>query len=182
MWRAYPDWVRDVEESTAVEVMMTVNKQGEVVACDVLQFVGDERLAGMLCRVWVGRRIREARTSQRERTYARWHSIIVWSDGTPEDDRSDELRARGIRSLSVRLSEDELAQLTEEGHQRDVLVEMDRSGSVVACQHAGDWPADIERLACARARQQTFAPLLDGKGEPVSYVTNLEIHFELERS
>ena len=181
MWRAYPDWVWDVEESTAVEVTMTVNRQGEVVDCEVMQFVGNERLASMLCRVWVGRRIREARTVEHKRTYAHWHNIIVWSDGTPEDNRSDELRAGRTRFLSVPLPKDDFGQLGEEDRLEDVLIEVDRNGSVIACHEAKDWPSEVERLACDRVRQQTFAPLLDEKGEAVSYITNLEIHFELEQ-
>lgn len=182
MYRAFPDWVRDVNDTTLLDIVMTTNRQGEVIDCDVITFVGDERTSRLLCNVWIGRRIRAARTLERKRTYAQLYTRIVFEGETPTDERMIELRAKQTNGPALKVPRNKLMVDGDIYVSADAMIAIDTSGRVTACHLRYEPMKAIEDSICELASSQTYDPLMDEDGAAVPYIRNIAIALEPDGS
>lgn len=176
--RAMPDWVDRERKWTAAELEVFSDRDGRVLTCAVRRFVPHEVVASEMCKALIGRKLKPARDFDGDRAFGLGLMIVtVDSDeGTGVGKALGGIQGDGIVLTVNRLPADPTgAPQTKLSLQLEIAPE----GTITRCELSKISAEALRKLACEQASTHAFGARTDANGNPVSYVRNFSVEFEL---
>jgi TonB family protein len=173
--REYPDWALQQRRSTRASVELTVNPDGKIENCTVLESLGSAELAAAACTHYLQGKVKPATTPDGTRVYSLWHiDFTMLADGHEANVVREERLSPDLELTVNKIP----AGKDRMSLQVAVLIATD--GKVQACE-AADKSAEKQRayadVACRQIKTRRFKVLKNGAEQPVPYVTNIRIAF-----
>ena len=173
----YPQWALLAEQSAFAYFELFVAPDGEVLRCDMLAFVGNERLAKSFCRVSTQRKPIPATDSDGKPAYGKLRlEMKMLLPGTKMGDEVEAFTANPEYQLVVK------SLPPEDGEKKQIklAIQVGGDGSVEACANQEGADSIYTRAACAALQNDRFAPETGKDGLPLSYVAEVTVDFVLD--
>ena len=165
------------DESTSATVELWISPKGKVLECEVLDFEGDEALAQKMCRVAVGGKVIPATDSDEQPIHALYTTTISAYPGSGGG--SSRFPYSGVASLGLTIQVSELPSDLHYDPLYSYRIRVAADGSAVECYSTDRPESDWTLIGCEQIRAGVFPIKESAEREPVDYLRNVDVKFEL---
>ena len=172
--QSYPTWAVEEEKSTAAVISYWVDPKGRVYDCQLLANIGDRKLAGEVC--GLVRRVKMRPAVDADAMPITAHVVTMIRLFVPGTQQAQDV-AKAKMEADFVLEVNNLPSEVGETYVSTVISRVDRNGQVVECYGNELGHAVMDKLACEQISHSKLPIGKDRKGQPVDYITTIQIEF-----
>ena len=171
----YPSWALRSEKSAAAVLDYWVDPEGKAYDCKLIGHVGDEKLAGEMCKGIYRSRFEPARDENDQPTTANVVGLMRMIVGDGE--QVDKVRAARMRPDAV-IEVEGWPVGVRQPYVTTLGLNVDASDAVQFCSAIESTGSSLDQLACERLQDEAFAIGTDREGNPVGYAKSVTVVFD----
>lgn len=168
----YPTWALNAEKSVVAVTSLSIGIDGRITNCQVIDHVGDDKLANEICGFLRKKRFKPAAGVNGEpMPGGKYVTIKLTVPGTPQGEELTRLRMKKIVTVPVRtpLGVGEI----------DAVVAIDTDGAVHGCRTISVVANEaVQAATCEALATHRFDPVLSKSGAAVEAVREVSVRFE----